>query len=87
MAPLTRGRAGESRDPLSPTAATSRTTATLCSISKDADAISFGTLFLANHGLVARFLSEAPINAPDMTTLYSPGPGSVGYTDYPFLTK
>lgn len=50
---------------------------------KGADAVAFGTPFLANPDLVARFLAGAPLNSPDMATFYSPGP--VGYIDYPFL--
>jgi N-ethylmaleimide reductase len=49
-----------------------------------ADAIAFGTPFLANPDLPARIRSGAPLNAPDPSTFYSPGPK--GYTDYPFLT-
>lgn len=49
-----------------------------------ADAIAFGTPFLANPDLPARIRSGAPLNAPDPATFYSSGPK--GYTDYPFLT-
>jgi len=49
-----------------------------------ADAIAFGTPFLANPDLPARIRSGAPLNAPDPSTFYSSGPK--GYTDYPFLT-
>ncbi|MBF0625619.1 MAG: alkene reductase [Magnetococcales bacterium] len=45
------------------------------------DAVAFGTLFLANPDLPARIKAKAPLNAPDPTTFYSPGPE--GYTDYP----
>lgn len=48
-----------------------------------ADAIAFGTPFLANPDLPARILSGAPLNAPDPATFYTPGPQ--GYTDYPTL--
>lgn len=48
-----------------------------------ADAISFGMKFLANPDLPARFRSGAALNAPDVTTLYTPG--EKGYTDYPAL--
>ncbi len=49
--------------------------------SHGADAIAFGTPFIANPDLVDRFKSGAELTAPDMTTFYSAGP--VGYTDYP----
>lgn len=48
-----------------------------------ADAIAFGTSFLANPDLPARIRAGAPLNAPDPATFYSPGPA--GYTDYPSL--
>ena len=49
----------------------------------EADAVAFGTPFLANPDLPARIQSGAPLNAPDPETFYSPG--AKGYTDYPFL--
>lgn len=48
-----------------------------------ADAIVFGTTFLANPDLVKRFEVDAPLNQPDSTTFYTPGPA--GYLDYPVL--
>lgn len=45
--------------------------------------ISYGTLFLANPDLPARFEKNAPLNQPDRNTFY--GGGEKGYTDYPFL--
>ncbi|MGY2134267.1 alkene reductase [Hymenobacter sp. HD11105] len=48
-----------------------------------ADLVAFGRSFLANPDLALRIAEEAPLNAPDYTTLYTPGP--VGYTDYPVL--
>jgi len=48
-----------------------------------ADAIAFGTSFLANPDLPARIAAHAPLNAPNPATFYSPGP--VGYTDYPAM--
>jgi N-ethylmaleimide reductase len=48
-----------------------------------ADAIVFGTAYLANPDLVTRFERDAPLNAPNKSTLYTPGPE--GYTDYPVL--
>ncbi|RWZ88554.1 MAG: alkene reductase [Hydrotalea sp. AMD] len=49
----------------------------------DADLVSFGVPFLANPDLVERFQQDAPLNAPDQSTFYTPG--TKGYTDYPFL--
>lgn len=48
-----------------------------------ADLIAFGTLFLANPDLPARFIKDASLNEPDPATFY--GGGEEGYTDYPFL--
>jgi len=47
------------------------------------DAVAFGTGFLANPDLPARFKSGAALNAPDPSTFYTPG--AKGYTDYPTL--
>ncbi|MCP9850358.1 alkene reductase [Cyanobium sp. Morenito 9A2] len=47
------------------------------------DAVAFGSSFLANPDLPERLRRGAPLNAPDPTSFYSPGPA--GYTDYPFL--
>lgn len=47
------------------------------------DAVAFGTAFLANPDLPARFKAKAPLNTPDPATFYTPGPA--GYTDYPAL--
>jgi N-ethylmaleimide reductase len=47
------------------------------------DAVAFGTPFLANPDLPVRFAKEAPLNLPDSSKFYSPGPE--GYTDYPVL--
>jgi len=49
-----------------------------------ADAIVFGSAYLANPDLVQRFERDAPLNAPDPSTFYTPGPK--GYTDYPVLS-
>jgi 2,4-dienoyl-CoA reductase-like NADH-dependent reductase (Old Yellow Enzyme family) len=49
----------------------------------EADAVAFGVPFLANLDLPERFRRNAPLNPPDPTTFYAPGPK--GYTDYPFL--
>jgi N-ethylmaleimide reductase len=51
--------------------------------SERADAVVFGSAFLANPDLPARFLQGAPLNAPDKSTFYTPG--ARGYTDYPAL--
>lgn len=48
-----------------------------------ADLVSFGTLFLANPDLVARFRTDAELNTPDQDTFY--GGDEHGYTDYPFM--
>ena len=48
-----------------------------------ADAIAFGTSFLANPDLPARIRAGAALNAPDPSTFYTPGPK--GYTDYPAM--
>ena len=50
----------------------------------EADAVAFGQLFIANADLPERFATAAPLNTPDGTTFYAPGPQ--GYTDYPILT-
>jgi len=52
-------------------------------LEKRADLIAFGRAFLANPDLVQRLQSDAPLNAPDMATFYTPG--AKGYTDYPTL--
>jgi N-ethylmaleimide reductase len=49
------------------------------------DLIAVGRPFLANPDLVARWRTKAAVNAPDMSTFYTPGPK--GYTDYPALQK
>jgi N-ethylmaleimide reductase len=48
-----------------------------------ADLIAFARHFLANPDLPERFKTNAALNAPDMSTFYTPGPK--GYTDYPTL--
>jgi 2,4-dienoyl-CoA reductase-like NADH-dependent reductase (Old Yellow Enzyme family) len=45
--------------------------------------VAFGTAFLANPDLPERFGQGAPLNEPDPSSFYSPGPA--GYTDYPAL--
>lgn len=51
----------------------------------EADAVAFGVPFLANPDLPDRFRRNAPLNTPDPSTFYAPGPK--GYTDYPFLLQ
>ena len=48
-----------------------------------ADAIAFGSLFLANPDLPERLRQDAPLNPPDKATFYTSG--AEGYTDYPPL--
>lgn len=50
---------------------------------KEADGICFGVLAIANPDLVERAAQGAALNAPDMSTFYTPGPA--GYTTYPTL--
>jgi len=50
-----------------------------------ADAIAFGTAFLANPDLPERFRRNAPLNEADESTFYAAGPK--GYIDYPALTS
>lgn len=51
----------------------------------EADAVAFGTLFIANPDLPNRFALRAPLNTPDPKTFYGSGPQ--GYTDYPTLEE
>jgi N-ethylmaleimide reductase len=51
----------------------------------DADLVAFGTLYISNPDLVARFAQNAPLAEGDKDTYYTPGPK--GYTDYPALSK
>jgi N-ethylmaleimide reductase len=46
------------------------------------DLIAVGRALLANPDLPARWQANAPLNAADPNTFYTPGPK--GYTDYPF---
>ncbi|MGC9960115.1 alkene reductase [Roseiarcus sp.] len=52
--------------------------------SGDADAIAYGSLYIANPDLVARLKADGPLNKPDPHTFYGAGPK--GYTDYSTLT-
>ena len=49
----------------------------------EADAVSFGQLFIANPDLPRRLREKAPLNRPDPMTFFGAGPG--GYVDYPSL--
>ena len=50
-----------------------------------ADAVSFGTLFLANPDLPERFKADAPLNEPDRKTYYTHD--AEGYIDYPAMDQ
>jgi N-ethylmaleimide reductase len=49
------------------------------------DLIGVGRPFLANPDLIERWKANAAVNAPDMSTFYTPGPK--GYIDYPSLAS
>lgn len=51
--------------------------------SGEADAASFGQLFIANPDLPRRLKDKAPLNRPDPMSFFGAGPA--GYTDYPSL--
>lgn len=51
----------------------------------DADAVSWGQLFIANPDLPKRFALHAPLNTPNPATFYASG--AIGYTDYPALME
>ena len=48
-----------------------------------ADMLVYGSLFVSNPDLPARFEQDAPLNAPDQSTYYTSE--AAGYTDYPAL--
>jgi N-ethylmaleimide reductase len=50
-----------------------------------ADLVAFGRPFLANPDLVERMRAGAGLNAPDLSTFYTPD--AKGYTDYPSLAS
>jgi N-ethylmaleimide reductase len=58
-------------------------TATEALAHNEADAIVFGTPFIANPDLVARYRQGQVLNSPDSNTFYTLG--EIGYTDYPAL--
>jgi N-ethylmaleimide reductase len=49
------------------------------------DAVAFGTKFIANPDLPARFAAHSALNEPVMESFYKGGPQ--GYTDYPFMEE
>ncbi len=51
--------------------------------SGEADAVSWGQLFIANPDLPLRLEQSAPLNTPNPQTFYAPG--ATGYIDYPSL--
>lgn len=51
----------------------------------DADLVAYGTLFISNPDLVARFAQHVPLAEGDKNTFYVPG--AHGYTDYPAATR
>ncbi len=53
--------------------------------SGEADAVSWGQLFIANPDLPKRFALGAELNTPNPATFYGNGPE--GYTDYPALEE
>jgi N-ethylmaleimide reductase len=60
-----------------------RRTAETALLEKRGDMVVFGRPFLANPDLVRRMQLDAPLNPPDPSTFYTPGPK--GYIDYPAL--
>lgn len=51
----------------------------------EADAVSFGRMYIANPDLVERLRRGAPLNELNGSTIY--GAGAEGYTDYPVLAQ
>lgn len=51
----------------------------------EADAVVYGSTFLANPDLPRRFELNAPLNTPNAALFYVPGP--LGYIDYPALDE
>ena len=47
----------------------------------EGELVAFGRPYLANPDLIARFSSDAPLNAPRQDLFYTPG--TEGYIDYP----
>lgn len=50
-----------------------------------AEAVVFGTAYIANPDLVERFRHDAPLSQPNPATIYAAGPSGIaeGYIDYP----
>jgi N-ethylmaleimide reductase len=69
------------RGPLISAAAYTPTSATRTVAERDADAIAFGRMFIANPDLVERIRDDLPLNEYDRSTFY--GGAEHGYTDYP----
>lgn len=61
-----------------------RDTANAAIASGEADLVSFGSLFISNPDLPARFAAGAPLAEADRSSFY--GGGERGYTDYPTWT-
>lgn len=53
--------------------------------SGEVDAVAYGTLYIANPDLTARFKANGGFNKPDPASFYGSGPK--GYTDYPSLEE
>jgi 2,4-dienoyl-CoA reductase-like NADH-dependent reductase (Old Yellow Enzyme family) len=53
--------------------------------SGEADAVSYGVLYIANPDLERRFRENLPLNEPNPSTFYAKG--ATGYTDYPAYSK
>jgi N-ethylmaleimide reductase len=62
-----------------------RATAESALVEKRGDLVAFGRPMLANPDLVSRMQQNAPLNEPDPSTFYTPGPK--GYTDYPAFSS
>lgn len=58
-----------------------QTTAEAVIANGTADAVAFGSMFIANPDLPERFAGNAPLALPDAATMY--GGDAKGYTDYP----
>ncbi|SFD66762.1 alkene reductase [Pseudoalteromonas denitrificans] len=57
-----------------------KSTASSAIHNKEADAVAFGTLFIANPDLVNKFENDLCLTEPDKSTFYTQG--AQGYTDY-----
>jgi len=61
-----------------------KTTANEALLNQEAQAIVFGSPFIANPDLVERFQADAELSQPDPDTFYTSD--ALGYTDYPRMT-